>query len=69
MGKYRECQAMHNRGSWRRGEREGDWNIFEDNSWKLPEIDIQVYRYPGIGSTEGPKQDEPKQTHAKMYHN
>ena len=25
--------------------------------------------YPGIGSTEGPKQDEPKQSHTKIRHN
>ena len=26
-------------------------------------------RYPSTGSTEGLKQDEPKQTHNKTYHN
>lgn len=26
-------------------------------------------RYPGIGSTESPKQNESKQTHTMTYHN
>ena len=26
-------------------------------------------RYPQTGSTEGPKQDEPKQTYTKTYYN
>ena len=26
-------------------------------------------RHPDTGSTEGPKQDEPKQTYTKIYYN
>ena len=53
---------MHYRGPrWRR-EREGDWKCTSENyGWKIPRTE-EGNRYPGTGSTEGPKQDKPKQT-------
>ena len=30
---------------------------------------LKKVTYPGTGNTQGPKQDEPKQTHTKTYHN
>ena len=50
-------------------EREGDRKyIWRHHGWKLPRSK-GGNRYPGTGNTEGPKQDESKQTHAKTYHN
>ena len=32
-------------------------------------LNLRRNRYSGIGSTESPKQDEPKEAHAKADHN
>ena len=48
-------------------EREkGIKNVFEKNyGWNFLKS-REGNRYPGTGSTEGPKQDEHKQTHTKI---
>lgn len=42
--------------------------IWRNYAWKQPKPE-EENRYAGIESTEGPKQDKPKQTHTKIYHN
>ena len=32
-------------------------------------LNLKKKTYPDTGSTEGPKQDKPKQTHTKIYYN
>ena len=50
-------------------EREGNWKcIWRNYGWKHPKSKNRN-TYPGTGNTESPKQDEPKQTHTKTYHN
>ena len=50
---------MHNRDHRRRRKRKGDWKcIWRNYGWKLPKPK-EGNRYPGTGSTEGPKQDNP----------
>ena len=59
---------MHNRGPKRRRKRKGDWKcIWINYGWKFPKPK-EGNKYPGTGSTEGPKQDEPKQTYTKTYY-
>ena len=43
-------------------------NVFDKNMTDLPWPE-EGNRYPGIGSTESPKQDEPKEIHRKTDHN
>ena len=61
---------MYDRGSRRRRVKEEDQKCFWGNyGWKLskPKEGDRKENYPGAGSTEGPKQDEPKQNHTKTY--
>ena len=52
----------------RRREKEVK-NVFDEiMAENLPNL-RKENRYPGTGSTEGPKQDEPKQTHVRTYYN
>ena len=61
-------QPTHNKVSRRRKEREGIENVFEETTAEKFSLK-EGNRYPGTGRTEGPKQDDPKQTHTKIYHN
>ena len=59
---------MHNRDSRRRRKRKGDWKyIWRNYGWKLSKS--KGYWHQDTGSTEGPKQVEPKQAHTKTYYN
>ena len=42
--------------------------IWRNFAWKQPKPE-EENRYSDIGSTEGPKQDKPQQTHTKIHHN
>ena len=54
-------QHSHYRCPRRRREREkGQKGIWRNYEWKLSKPE-EGNRYPDIGSTEGPEQDEPKQ--------
>ena len=60
---------MYYRGPRRIREREVNLKyIWEKYAWKLPKPE-EGNRYLGTGGTEDLKKDEPKQTHAKTYHN
>ena len=68
MGWYKMCQTTHNRDSRRRRQRNGDWKyIWRNYGWKLYKSKWNTYQ--DTGSTEGPKQVEPKQAHTKIYYN
>ena len=47
-------------------EKRGSKIIWRNYGWKLPKPK-EGNRYAGTGSTEGPKQDEPKQINTKTY--
>ena len=69
MGQYKTCQSTHNMDPRRRRKRKVDWKcIWRNYGWKLPKP-IEGKRYTGTGSTKGPKQDEPIQTHIKILYN
>ena len=50
--------------------REKRWSncISRNYGWKIQKLKERK-RYPGTGRTEGPKEDEPKETYNKIYHN
>ena len=59
---------MSNRDYYRRRKRKGDIKyIWRNYGWKLSKS--KGNRYQDTGSTEGPKQVEPKQAHTKTYYN
>ena len=61
-------QTMKNRDCRRRSKRKGDLKYFQRNYiWKLSKS--KGNKYQNRGSTEGPKQVEPKQGHTKTYYN
>lgn len=67
MDWYKVCLPTYNTGT-RKRKRDGDWKyIWGNYGWKLTKPK-KGNRYLGIGSTEGSKWDEPKQTHTKTYH-
>jgi len=50
-------------------ERERDQKKYlRKYAWKFSRPE-ERNRYPSTGSTEGPKQDEPKEIHTKKFHN
>ena len=60
---YKVSLPTHNRVPRRIRKRNGDQKcIWRNYGGKLPK---EENRLPGIGSTEDPKQDEPKQTYTK----
>ena len=64
-----KCNTIHIIGVQEGGEREGYQTcMWRNYDWKTPKLE-EGNKYPGTGSTEGPKQDEHKQTHTKTYHN
>ena len=60
---------MYKRGSRTRRREKEIKNVFEKNyDWKLSKLK-QGNKYPDIGCPKGLQQNEPKQTHTKIYHN
>ena len=60
-------QHSHHRCLTRERERTSE-NIWRDNSWKLPLHGKKTVN-PSPGSTESPRQDEPKEEHTETHSN
>ena len=56
------------RGEKRKRKGKGRNYIWWNHDWIFPKPE-EGNKYAGTGNTECPKQDEPKQTHRKTYHN
>ena len=56
-----KCSSIYIIGSQKKRDRRGQKCILWNYSWKLPKPE-ERNRYPGTGSTEVPKQDEPNRT-------
>ena len=51
------------------GEEKRGLKMYLKKLWLKTPKPKEGNRYPGTGSTEGPKQDEPKQTYTKTCYN
>ena len=68
MGKTKAGQSTHNRDSRKRRKIKGGWKyIWINYVWKLSKSKGNIYQ--DTGSTDSPKQVEPKQAHTKTYYN
>ena len=64
-----KCAKLYIRGIPVGEEREtGIENVFEEIMAENF-LNLKKKTYPDTGSTEGPKQDKPKQTYTKIYYN